>query len=326
MADNVAITPGTGATVAADDIAGVMHQRVKLSVGADGSATDAVGGAGAVGAGVLRATLASDDPAVTSLAVLDDWDESDRAKVNLIAGQAGITAGAGAVAASTPRVTLASDDPAVALLTSIDSDTSRLTSSAGPTAPGGALSTTSLMVGARYNATPPTFTDGQEGGLQVTANGRLLTNDTAGNALLTTIDADTSVLAGAVAGTEMQVDVVGALPAGTNSIGAVTNTHLTNALIGDYETVAASQTAQTLGPTGATGDYLSGVLVVPATTSPGAVSILDNATSITVFTGGASSVNNLVPFFIPLGMTSVSGAWKVTTGANVSVIGVGNFT
>jgi hypothetical protein len=40
MVDNVAITPGTGATVAADDIAGVLHQRVKISQGADGSATD----------------------------------------------------------------------------------------------------------------------------------------------------------------------------------------------------------------------------------------------------------------------------------------------
>lgn len=39
--------------------------------------------------------------------------------------------------------------------------------------------------------------------------------------LLTTIDADTSALAGAVAGTEVQVDVVGALPAGTNNIGDV---------------------------------------------------------------------------------------------------------
>lgn len=37
--------------------------------------------------------------------------------------------------------------------------------------------------------------------------------------LLTTIDADTGVLAGAVAGTEVQVDVVAALPAGTNAIG-----------------------------------------------------------------------------------------------------------
>lgn len=93
-----------------------------------------------------------------------------------------------------------------------------------------------------------------------------------------------------------------------------------------YETVAASQTAQPLGATGATGDFINGLLVIPATTSPGNVLLLDNATSITVFTGGATSVSNLVPFFIPLGMTSVSGAWKVTTGANVSAIGIGKFT
>ena len=94
----------------------------------------------------------------------------------------------------------------------------------------------------------------------------------------------------------------------------------------EYETVAASQTAQVLGPTGATGDYIAGILVIPATTSPGNVLLLDNATSITVFTGGASSVTNLVPFFIPLGIKSVSGAFKLTTGANVSCIGIGDFT
>lgn len=95
---------------------------------------------------------------------------------------------------------------------------------------------------------------------------------------------------------------------------------------GEYETVAAGSTAQVLGATGAAGDYISGILVVPATTSPGNVLLLDNATSITVFTGGASSVSNLVPFFIPLGLYSVSGAWKITTGSNVSCIGSGNFT
>ncbi len=93
-----------------------------------------------------------------------------------------------------------------------------------------------------------------------------------------------------------------------------------------YETVAASQTAQVLGPTGATGDHIAGVLIIPATTSPGNVLLLDNATSITIFTGGASSVSNLVPFYVPLGAVSVSGAWKLTTGANVSAIGFGRFT
>lgn len=94
----------------------------------------------------------------------------------------------------------------------------------------------------------------------------------------------------------------------------------------EYETVAASQTAQALGATGATGDIIAGILVIPATTSPGNVILLDNATSITVFTGGAGSVLSLVPFFIPLGLRSVSGAWKITTGANVSCIGIGDFT
>lgn len=94
----------------------------------------------------------------------------------------------------------------------------------------------------------------------------------------------------------------------------------------EYETVAASQTGQALGATGATGDYIAGVLVIPATTSPGNVLLLDGATSITVFAGGANSVSTLIPFFIPLGVNSVSGAWKLTTGANVSCIGVGNFT
>lgn len=119
--------------------------------------------------------------------------------------------------------------------------------------------------------------------------------------------------------------VVG-LAAGVATIGAVTNAPLTNFGAGNYETVAASQTGQVLGGSGAVGDYISGLLVIPATVNPGNVILLDNAISITAFTGGTASVSNLVPFFIPLGMISVSGAWKVTTGANVSVIGVGKFT
>lgn len=94
-----------------------------------------------------------------------------------------------------------------------------------------------------------------------------------------------------------------------------------------YETVAAGQSDQALGATGATGDYLNFVLIVPATTSPGAVSIKDGGGSaITIFTGGASSVTNLIPFAVPIMAKSTGGAWKVTTGANVSAIGVGSFT
>lgn len=94
-----------------------------------------------------------------------------------------------------------------------------------------------------------------------------------------------------------------------------------------YETIAASQSDQVMGGAGAVGDSLLGLLISPATTSPGVVSIKDGSGSaITVFAGGASSVADLQPFFVPLGMRSASGPWKVTTGANVSVVAVGNFT
>ena len=125
MADNVTADPGSGgATFAGASLSFSGDTAVfpigsgAILTGSEGSWTSTliVGGAGAVTAGVQRMTLASDDPAVTSLAVLDDWDESDRAKVNLIVGQAGIAAGAGAVGATVPRVTLASDDPGVAVL------------------------------------------------------------------------------------------------------------------------------------------------------------------------------------------------------------------
>lgn len=96
---------------------------------------------------------------------------------------------------------------------------------------------------------------------------------------------------------------------------------------GHYETVAASQTDQAMGATGAAGDFLDKLVIVPATTSPGAVAIKDGAGSaITVFTGGATSVADLSPIVLDLGLTSGSGAWKITTGASVSAIGIGKFT
>jgi len=65
--------------------------------------------AGASSAATLRTVTASDDAGVASLGVIDDWDESDRAKVNPIAGQAGVAAGSGTVSALTQRVVLATD-------------------------------------------------------------------------------------------------------------------------------------------------------------------------------------------------------------------------
>jgi hypothetical protein len=97
---------------------------------------------------------------------------------------------------------------------------------------------------------------------------------------------------------------------------------------GHYETVAASQTDQALGATGATGDCLAGLTIIPANLNPGAVQVKDGSGSaVTIFTGGTGSVSSLVPFFVYLGNSrSTGGAWKVTTGASVSVWASGRFT
>ena len=241
MADNVAVTPGTGATFATDDIGGIQYPRVKISQGADGSGTDVSSAA------PLNVTLANGT--VPSHAV-------------------------------TNAGTFATQVTSIAAGTNNIGDVDVLTVPADPFGANAdaASATGSLSAKMRGIATA----------LGVTALD--LGQGTGGSRTLR-VAIDSAQLDGS-----------------------------------EYETVAASQTAQTLGATGATGDFISGVLIVPATTSPGNVLLLDNATSITIFAGGATSASNLVPFFVPLGMFSVSGAWKLTTGANVSCIGIGNFT
>lgn len=95
---------------------------------------------------------------------------------------------------------------------------------------------------------------------------------------------------------------------------------------GEYEFVGASATAQVLGAVGGLGDFLERLIIIPLTDEPGAVALLDDDGSMTIFAGGASSVADLKPFEVTIRARSVDGAWNVTTGANVAVIGVGKFT
>jgi hypothetical protein len=86
VADNTVLNLGTGGdTMASDDIGGIKWQRVKIGLGADGTANDAVAGAGAVGTGVQRMTLASDDPAVVALQLLDNAISGNEMQVDIVA-------------------------------------------------------------------------------------------------------------------------------------------------------------------------------------------------------------------------------------------------
>jgi hypothetical protein len=89
-----------------------------------------------------------------------------------------------------------------------------------------------------------------------------------------------------------------------------------------YETVAASQTATVLGQSGAVGDLLARVIVTVNTTATSTVTLLDGSTSIPLMPATTSAG----VYSINIEAQSVSGPWKVTTGAGVTVIAVGNFS
>jgi hypothetical protein len=99
----------------------------------------------------------------------------------------------------------------------------------------------------------------------------------------------------------------------------------------DYQAVPASTTVVFQGKRGTVGgkigDYLRIVTIVPTTTSPGAVTIKDGTdTAITIFPGGASSVQGLASFQVFLDLKSKVGGWTIATGANVSVLVSGDAT
>lgn len=214
MADNVTITPGAGATVAADEIGGILWQRVKVTFGSDGSATDV--------------------------------DAANGLPVNI-------------------------ENASIPVTGTFWQATQPISAAALPLPAGAATSAKQDILSAQFPAT--------------------LGQKAKANALAVTLASDEDILK-------------------ANS---------------KYATVAAAQTAQLLGNTGAAGDLLSHLLIVPATTSPGAVSIIDGTgTPITVFAGGTLSA--VVPFPVPLNAKSTGGGWHVTTGANVSVVAVGSFT
>lgn len=91
-----------------------------------------------------------------------------------------------------------------------------------------------------------------------------------------------------------------------------------------YETVAASQTAQVLGGAGAAGDYLHRLIVTVNTAATSTVTIIDGATSIPIVPANVGSGVGVLS--IELNMASISSGWKVTTGAGVTVVGVGKFS
>ena len=91
----------------------------------------------------------------------------------------------------------------------------------------------------------------------------------------------------------------------------------------EYEDVAASQTDQVIGGTGAVGDLVSGVYCAMSAASVGTVSIKDGAGTAFVLFQAQSVATALQTQ--PLNWVSTSGAWKLTTGTNTTCRVSGRF-
>lgn len=91
----------------------------------------------------------------------------------------------------------------------------------------------------------------------------------------------------------------------------------------EYETVAASQTDQVLGTAGAVNDFLARLVLNVITVATAGVTITDGTTAIVIQTAASAVLGAQT---VELGIRAKTGPWKVTTGAGVTVIAVGQFS
>jgi hypothetical protein len=91
----------------------------------------------------------------------------------------------------------------------------------------------------------------------------------------------------------------------------------------DYETVAASQTDQVLGTAGAAGDFLARLVLNVITVATASVTLTDGATAIVVQTAASAVLGAQT---VEFGIRAKTGPWKITTGAGVTVIAIGQFS
>lgn len=285
MADGTELNVGSGGdTISTDDLGSVKVQRVKVQYGTDGNATDVsddnpmpiddAGGSltvdGSVtanaGTNLNTSALALEAGgnlagAATSLAVVDDWDESDRAKVNIIVGQAGIAGGTGTDGATVPRVTLATNValPAgtnaigkLAANSGVDIGDVDVTSVPAPlSTTGGGTEATALRVTVATDST---------GVLSVDDNGSSLTVDyattgsgTATGALRVELPTNGT---GVIATVGAVTAITNALPAGTNAIGKLAANSGVD--IGDVDVTSISAGNNLIGNVGLSGARTAG--------------------------------------------------------------------
>jgi len=293
LADNIEVTAGTGTNIAADDIgAGLLVQRVKTTWGPDGTANDADVASGKPLPVQLRASGGTEIATATNPAV------------------AKLSDGTNAVAVKAASTAPGATDPALVVSISPNS----------VNANGQATMANSAPVVISSNQDWPVGTTGFMKKEDVAS-----ADGDAGIAMLAVRKATPANTSGTDGDYEFPQISAGSLWVASV---ATDKTLVSERVItggSQYETVAASQTDQALGATGATGDYLESLICVVATAATSQVQIKDGAGSaITILPNAVGA--GVGTYILPVGLISLAGAWKVTTAAGVSVIGTGRFT
>lgn len=334
MADNVAITAGSGTTIATDDVAGTHYQRMKLVDGTLDSTT-AIASGGGVESGALRVTIASDSTGVVSI---DDNGGSltvdGTVTANLAAGTNNIgdvdvltvpaplnVTGTG-TEASALRVTIATDSTGVLSIDdngttlSVDDGAGSLTVDGFATA--GAAAFVKITDGTN------TATVNANGGLEVTGGVAHGATD-AGNPLKLGAKAEASVTGSTNVSdgqrTDLYADLDGVfltkpfVPYGDIKVERVTDTGGT------------STAFTTFGATASQRNYITTITVYNSSTTQGFIDLRDGTAGSVLYTiplpalGGAT-----INFPVPLRQTTVNTALAydvsaAITTAYISVVG-----
>jgi len=314
MADNANLTAGDGTIIAgADEIAGVKYPRTKVVWGPDGTVNDTDVASGKPLPVQLRTATGTATP-------LPSLGTPGSSSVDVISIQG--------VALGTVVPVSVATLPSQAVTNTGTFATQSTQAGTWTVQPGNTVNTTAWKVDASSVAIPVTDNAGSltvDG--TVTSNMGTVTADPFG------ANADSASATGSISAklkgiaTALGVTALdlGVGTGGTRTLRVAIDSAQTEGSA--YENVPVSTTDQVIGATGAAGDYLSHVIVSPITAACGVVTIKDNATTLISFAGGSTTaLSNLIPFAIPVGITSTSGAWKITTGANVTCVAVGRFT
>lgn len=95
---------------------------------------------------------------------------------------------------------------------------------------------------------------------------------------------------------------------------------------GDYEAVAASQTDQIMGATGALGDRILRVIISVGTSATGTSSIKDGNGAAIPLTNANTPIGCYSFELNMVAKNATTPGWKLTTGAGATALGIGDFT